>query len=58
MKADIFWDTAPYNPLKVNPIQNHENASMSNIGQGEAKLRGLNVAAVKRTTVQVTKLPL
>jgi hypothetical protein len=37
-------------------IQNHENAHDRSIGQGEA--RGLNLAAVKFTTDQVTKLPL
>jgi hypothetical protein len=43
-------------------IQNHENANVRNIGQGEARhrkyKRGLNLAAVKRTTVQVTRPPL
>jgi hypothetical protein len=43
-------------------IQKHENAHVCNIGQGEARytkyVGGLNVAAVKRTTVPVTKLPL
>jgi hypothetical protein len=42
-------------------IQNHHNPNVRNIGQGEANtgnIRGLNLAAVKRTTVQVTKLPL
>jgi hypothetical protein len=42
-------------------IQNHENANVRNIGQGEARhrnTRGLNLAAVKHTTVQVIRLPL
>jgi hypothetical protein len=41
-------------------IQNHENEHIRSIGQGEAinNIRGLNLAAVKLTTVQVTKLPL
>jgi hypothetical protein len=41
-------------------IQNHENANVSNIGQSEARyrnIRGLNLAAVKHTTVKVTRLP-
>jgi hypothetical protein len=39
-------------------IQNHENANVCNIGQGEARHREckINLAAVKRTTVQVTRL--
>jgi hypothetical protein len=42
-------------------IQNHDNENVRNIGQGEAgiqSIRGLNLAAVKHTTVQVTRLPL
>jgi hypothetical protein len=42
-------------------IQNHENANVRNIGQAKPdteNTRGLNLAAVKRTTVQVTRLPL
>jgi hypothetical protein len=42
-------------------IPNHEKQYVRNIGQGEAdieSIRGLNLAAVKLTTVQVTKLPL
>jgi hypothetical protein len=35
-------------------IQNHKNANVRNIGQGEAQYR--NLAAVKRTTVQVSRL--
>jgi hypothetical protein len=40
-------------------IQNHENANVRNAGQGEAqhrKHKGLNLAAVKPTTVQVSIL--
>jgi hypothetical protein len=41
-------------------IQNHENANARNIEQGEAQRsklnRGLNLAAVKRTAVQVSRL--
>jgi hypothetical protein len=39
--------------------QNHENANVCNIGQGKAtqrKYMGSNLAAVRHTTVQVTKL--
>jgi hypothetical protein len=47
---------------QAEAIQNYENANVRNIGQGEAQHRkykgGLNLAAVKRTTVQVFKLPL
>jgi hypothetical protein len=42
-------------------IQNHENKYVRSIAQGEVrhiKKRGLNLAAVSLTTVQVTKLPL
>jgi hypothetical protein len=42
-------------------IQNHENANVRNIGQGEArhrKYKRLKLGSVKRTTVQVTRLPL
>jgi hypothetical protein len=42
-------------------IQNHDNENVRSIGQGEAlteNTRGLNLAAVKHTTVQVTRLPL
>jgi hypothetical protein len=40
-------------------MQNHENVHVCSIGQGEARRRkGLKLAAVKLTTVQVTKLPL
>jgi hypothetical protein len=42
-------------------IQNHKNANISNIGQGDAdtgNIRSLNLAVVKHTIVQVTKLPL
>jgi flagellar hook assembly protein FlgD len=41
-----------------NKIQNHENEHVRGIEQGEARHRGLNLAVVKLTTVQVTKLPL
>jgi hypothetical protein len=46
---------------QVEVIQNHENANIRNIGQGEpntGNIRGLNLAAVKHATVQVTRLPL
>jgi hypothetical protein len=36
-------------------ILNHENANIRNIGQGKPR-RGLNLAAVKHMTVQVTRL--
>jgi hypothetical protein len=43
-------------------LQNHENADVRNIGQGEppdtGNVRRLSLAAVKHTTVQVTRLPL
>jgi hypothetical protein len=42
-------------------IQNHENAIVPNIEKANldtANIRGLNLAAVKHTTVQVTRLPL
>jgi hypothetical protein len=35
-------------------IQNHENANVHNTGN----IRGLNLVAVKHTTVQLTRLPL
>jgi hypothetical protein len=41
--------------------QNHENVNVRNIGQGEArhrKYKGLNLVAVRHTTVQMTRLPL
>jgi hypothetical protein len=37
-------------------IQNHDNENVRNIGQGEARQRGLNLAAVKHTSVQATGL--
>jgi hypothetical protein len=40
-------------------IQNHCNENVRNIGQGQAttgNIRGLNLAAVKHTTVQVSRL--
>jgi hypothetical protein len=40
-------------------IPNHKNANVRNIGQGEAHTedtRDLNLAAVRRTTVQMTRL--
>jgi hypothetical protein len=40
-------------------IRNQENANVRNIGQGEpdtGNIRDLNLAAVKHTTVQVTRL--
>jgi hypothetical protein len=42
-------------------IQNHENGHVRSTGQCKARhknIRGLNLAVVKLTTVQVTKLPL
>jgi hypothetical protein len=36
--------------------QNHENSNVRNIGQGTGNIGGLNLAAVKHTTVQVTRL--
>jgi hypothetical protein len=42
-------------------IQNHENANVRKIGKNEArhrKYKGLNLPAVKHTTVQMTSLPL
>jgi hypothetical protein len=40
-------------------IQNHENANVRDIGKGEDRHRKyLNLAAVKRTTVQVPRQPL
>jgi hypothetical protein len=36
-------------------IQNHKNANVRHIGQGE-NIRGLNLAAAKRTTVQASRL--
>jgi hypothetical protein len=42
-------------------LQNHENANVRNIGQGEpptGNIRGLNLVVVKLTTVQMTNLPL
>jgi hypothetical protein len=46
---------------QAEDIQNHENENVRNAGQGEArhrKYKRLNLAAVMRTTVQVTRLPL
>jgi hypothetical protein len=46
---------------QTEAIQNHENAHVLGIGQDEArhrKYRGINLAVVKLTTVQVIKLPL
>jgi hypothetical protein len=37
-------------------IQNHENEHVRGIGQGEENVRGLNLAVVKLTIIQVTKL--
>jgi hypothetical protein len=37
-------------------ILNHENENILYIGQGEENIRGLNLAAVRHTTVQVTRL--
>jgi hypothetical protein len=40
-------------------VQNHENANVRSIEQGERRhrnKRGLNLAAVKHTTVQLTTL--
>jgi hypothetical protein len=40
-------------------IQNHENANVPNIGQGKAQrknYKGLNLAAVKCTIIQVSRL--
>jgi hypothetical protein len=39
-------------------IQNHENDHVRSTGHGEARQWGLNFAAVKLMTVQVTKVPL
>jgi hypothetical protein len=42
-------------------IKNYENEHVRSIGQGKDKhknIRGLNLAAVKLKTVQVTKLPM
>jgi hypothetical protein len=39
-------------------IQNHENANVRNIGQGEPRHKKYKTATVKHTTVQVTRLPL
>jgi hypothetical protein len=42
-------------------ILNHENVNVRNIGHakpGTESTRGLNLAAVMRTTVQMTRLPL
>jgi hypothetical protein len=42
-------------------IQNHDNENVRGIGQGETdieSIRGLNLAAVKHATVQVTIMPL
>jgi hypothetical protein len=42
-------------------IQNHENEHVRGIGEGAVRrrnIRGLNLAVVKLTPVQVTKLPL
>jgi hypothetical protein len=47
--------------LQAEVIQNYENANVRNMGQGEAgteNTSGLNLAVVRRTTVQVTRLPL
>jgi hypothetical protein len=46
---------------QAEAIENHENEHVRGIGQGEARhenIRGLNLAVVKPTTFQVTKLPL
>jgi hypothetical protein len=46
---------------QAKAIQTHANATVGNIGQGETihrKYTDLNLAAVKLTTVQVTKLSL
>jgi hypothetical protein len=45
-------------------VQNHENANVHSIGQGEARhrkyknIRGVNLAATKHTAIQMTRLPL
>jgi hypothetical protein len=39
MKNTAFWNISPCSPLKVNPMQNHENANDRNIGEGEARRR-------------------
>jgi hypothetical protein len=56
VRSEFRWQ-----PAQV--IQNHENEHVRSIGQGEARqrkysIRGLNLAAVKLKTVQVTKPPL
>jgi hypothetical protein len=46
---------------QADVIQNHENANVRNMDKakpGTGNTRGLNLAAVKRTAVQVTRLPL
>jgi hypothetical protein len=46
---------------KGEVIQYQDNENVRNIGQGETRhrdIRGLNLVAVKLTTVKVTKLPL
>jgi hypothetical protein len=37
-------------------ILNHDNENVRNIGQGEVRRRGLNLAAVRHTPFQVTRL--
>jgi hypothetical protein len=42
-------------------IKNHDNENVRTIGQGDpdrGNIKGINLAAVKHTTVQVTRLPL
>jgi hypothetical protein len=42
---------------QAEAILNHDNEIVRNIGQGEARhIRGLNLAVVRHTTVQVTRL--
>jgi hypothetical protein len=37
-------------------IQNHENATFNKANPGTGNIRGLNLTALKHTTVQVTRL--
>jgi hypothetical protein len=64
LKLPFIYDYTSITKLcgqQAEVIQNHQNANARNIGQGESrhrKYKRLKLAAVKHTTVQVTRLAL
>jgi hypothetical protein len=58
---DVYCYITKFFRQQSEVLQNNENEHVRNIGQGEGrykKTKGLNLAVVKLTTVQVTKLSL